>query len=61
MELAQALTWAKFDVEKLYMSLWYKVSAKIQKEKKQQVYRYEGTARIKDRDSDYNFERGFTL
>ena len=61
MELAQALTWVKFYVEKLYMSLWYKVSAKIQKEQKQQVYRYEGTARIKDRDSHYNFERGFTL
>ncbi len=61
MEPALALTWPKFDMEKRHRPLQDQLTAKTRKEKKRQLYRYEGTAQIKDRDSDYNFQRGFTL
>jgi hypothetical protein len=61
MELAQSLTWIRFDREKLYASVRDKIREKTLTETKRQRYRYEGTARIKDRDSDNNFENGFTL
>jgi hypothetical protein len=61
MELAQSLTWIRFDREKLYASVRDKVREKTLRETKRQIYRYEGTARIKDRDSDDNFENSFTL
>jgi len=61
MELAQSLTWIRFDREKLYASVREKIREKTLTETKRQIYRYEGTARIKDRDSGDNFENGFTL
>jgi hypothetical protein len=61
MELAQSLTWIRFDRQKLYAPLRDKVRNKTLTETKRQIYRYEGTARIKDRDSADNFENGFTL
>jgi hypothetical protein len=61
MELAQSLTRIRFDRQKLYASLRDKIREKTLMETKRQIYRYEGTARIKDRDSDDKFENGFTL
>jgi len=61
MELAQSLTWIRFDREKLYASVRDKIREKTLRKTKRQIYRYEGTARIKDRDSGDNFENGFTL
>jgi hypothetical protein len=61
MEPAQSLTWIKFDRQKLYASIRDRIRGKTLTETIRQPYRYECTARSKDRDSCDNFENGFTL
>jgi hypothetical protein len=61
MEMAQSLTRIRFDRQKLYASVRDKIRERTLTETKRQIYQYEGTARIKDRDSDDKFENGFTL
>jgi hypothetical protein len=61
MERVQSLIWIRFDRERLYASIRDKLRGKTLRQRKRQIYHYEGTARIKDRDSGEKFESGFTL
>lgn len=61
MEQSHALTWEGFTMDTLHDALRDKVREKIRKETKEQAYRYEGTAQIRERVIGYYELEDFTL
>jgi len=61
MERAHTLTWEGFTKGALYESLRDRVRGKTRKETIKQLYRYEGTAQIKERQTGYYDLEDFTL
>ncbi len=61
MEPARALAREGFTMNTLHEALRKKVSRLTREERKKQVYRYEGTAQIKERATGYYELEDFTL